>query len=155
MNTLKAGKKMPEFSGIDQYGNEIRSKDLLGKPLIVFFYPKASTPGCTAQVCDLNNNLAQWKDLGFIVLGISADSVRRQHNFSEKYGLDFPLIADTEKSIINKFGVWGEKKFMGRTYDGIHRTTFLIDEKGKITHVIDKVKTKTHTQQILEIIKKQ
>lgn len=152
MNTLKAGDKMPEFSGKDQNGKLIKSEKFLGKPLIIFFYPRASTPGCTAQACNLNDNLRQLKNAGYALLGVSADTVKKQHNFSEKHGFKYPLIADTDREIIEKFGVWGEKKFMGKTFDGIHRTTFVIDENGVISHVIEKVKTKSHTEQIFETI---
>lgn len=147
---LREGDKMPVFKGLDQYGKEISSKDYKGKKLVIFFYPKASTPGCTAQACNLNENLDALQKQGFEVIGISADPVKRQKNFSDKYGFKYPLIADEERKIIEAFGVWGPKKFMGREYDGIHRTTFLINKKGIIERVIDKVKTKEHTNQILE-----
>ena len=147
---LEAGDKMPPFEGKDQYGNTVSSKDLNGDKLAVFFYPKASTPGCTAQACNLNDNLEKLEHEGYKVIGISADTVKRQFNFSEKYGFKFPLIADTEKEIIEKFGVWGPKKFMGKEYDGILRTTFIINKKGIIERVINKVKTKDHASQITE-----
>lgn len=147
---LREGDKMPVFKGLDQYGKEISSKDYKGKKLVIFFYPKASTPGCTAQACNLNENLDALQKQGFEVIGISADPVKRQKNFSDKYGFKYPLIADEERKIIEAFGVWGPKKFMGREFDGIHRTTFLINKKGIIERVIGKVKTKEHTNQILE-----
>lgn len=147
---LREGDKMPVFKGLDQYGKEISSKDYKGKKLVIFFYPKASTPGCTAQACNLNENLDALQKQGFEVIGISTDAVKRQKNFSDKYGFKYPLIADEDRKIIEAFGVWGPKKFMGREYDGIHRTTFLINKKGIIERVIDKVKTKEHTNQILE-----
>lgn len=151
INFLKEGEKVPTFTGIDQNGNNITSKDFEGKKLLVFFYPKASTPGCTNEACNLNDNIEALNAKGYQIIGISADTVRRQKNFSDKYGFKYPLIADENKEIINAFGVWGPKKFMGREYEGIHRTTFLISEEGVIEKVITKVKTKEHANQILEI----
>lgn len=151
INFLKEGEKVPTFTGIDQNGNTITSKDFEGKKLLVFFYPKASTPGCTNEACNLNDNIEALSAKGYQIIGISADTVRRQKNFSDKYGFKYPLIADENKEIINAFGVWGPKKFMGREYEGIHRTTFLISEEGVIEKVITKVKTKEHANQILEI----
>lgn len=148
---LKQGDKAPEFEGVDQNGNIIRSKDYKGKKYVVYFYPKASTPGCTAEACDLRDNENELKAKGFQIIGVSADSVQRQKNFAVKYELPFPLIADEDKKIINAFGVWGPKKFMGREYEGILRTTFIINEKGVIENVIEKVKTKEHAKQILEM----
>ena len=150
MKMLQEGDKMPDFKGLDQNGTQISNKDFEHQKLVIFFYPKASTPGCTAEACDLNNNLDRFHEKGYKILGISADSVKRQKNFSDKYGFKFPLIADTEKEIIHAFGVWGPKKFMGKEYDGIHRTTFIINEKGVVERVINKVKTKEHANQILE-----
>lgn len=150
MDTLKPGDKVPNFKVNDQDGNSINSDDYRGKKWIVFFYPKASTPGCTAEVCNLRDNYEELKKQGYRLLGVSADSEKRQKNFREKHNLPFPLLADENKEVINGFGVWGPKKFMGKTYDGIHRTTFVIDEKGTIERVIDKVKTKDHAAQILE-----
>lgn len=152
MNTLKQGDKVPNFSVKDQDGNLVALKDYKGKKLIVFFYPKASTPGCTAEACNLRDNYKVLQDKGFEILGISADSEKRQTNFKNKYEFPFPLLADEDKDVINAFGVWGTKKFMGKVYDGIHRKTFLIDENGVVEHVIDKVKTKDHAAQILEIV---
>jgi len=151
MQTLKEGNKLPNISGIDDQGNTINLQSYLGKKVIVFFYPKASTPGCTAQACNLTDNYSELQDRGFVVLGVSADSVKRQANFKAKYKFPFPLIADEDKTFINAFGVWGPKKFMGKTYDGIHRTTFIANEEGVITSVISKVKTKDHAAQILEL----
>lgn len=150
MNMLKEGDKVPNFKGLDQDGNPIYYEDFKGEKLVVFFYPKASTPGCTAEACNLNDNLDALAAKGYKVVGVSADTVRRQKNFSEKYGFKFPLISDENKEMIESFGVWGPKKFMGKEYDGIHRTTFLIDENGIIERVIKRVKTKDHTNQILE-----
>ncbi|MBC9798164.1 thioredoxin-dependent thiol peroxidase [Sinomicrobium weinanense] len=150
MNTLQPGDKVPEFTVNDQDGNTISSSDYLGKKWIVFFYPKASTPGCTAEACNLRDNFQELKDQGYELLGVSADSEKRQSNFKKKYDFPFPLLADVDKKVIEAFGVWGPKKFMGRTFDGIHRKTFIIDGEGKIERVIDKVKTKDHAAQILD-----
>ena len=150
MNTLKVGDKVPGFISKDQDGNEIKLSDYKGKKLIVFFYPKASTPGCTAEACNLRDNYEELKAQGFELLGVSADSEKRQANFRNKYELPFPLLADENHTVINIFGVWGNKKFMGREYDGIHRKSFVINEDGIITEVIDKVKTKDHAAQLLD-----
>ena len=150
MDTLKKGDKAPDFSGFDQDGKFRQLEDYAGKKLVVFFYPKADTPGCTAEACDLRDNFERFKAQNYELLGVSADSEQKQAKFSTKYKLPFPLIADEDKSVINAFGVWGPKKFMGRTYDGIHRTTFIIDENGIIEDVISDVKTKAHANQILK-----
>ena len=149
MNTLKVGDKVPEFKANNQDGTSVSLSDFKGKKLIVFFYPKANTPGCTAEACNLRDNYKELQNMGFELLGVSADSEKQQSNFKNKYEFPFQLIADTDKSVINAFGVWGEKKFMGKVYDGIHRKTFIIAENGVVEHVIDKVKTKDHTNQIL------
>ena len=150
MTTLKIGEKAPDFKGIDQNGKEINLTDFKGKKVVLFFYPKASTPGCTAEACDLQNNIERFVNANYQVIGVSADSQKRQLNFATKNNLEYPLIADEDKVIINAYGVWGPKKFMGREYDGIHRTTFIIDENGLIEDIISKVKTKEHTNQILK-----
>lgn len=149
MTTLKVGDKAPNFEAKDQAGNIVKLSDYSGKKLVIFFYPKASTPGCTAQACNLRDNYEVFLSKGYEVLGVSADSAKRQQNFINKNELPFSLLADEDKTVIETFGVWGPKKFMGREYDGIHRTTFIIDEKGIIEEVIAKVKTKAHTEQIL------
>jgi peroxiredoxin Q/BCP len=149
MTHLKAGDKAPNFSALDQDGNTITLSDYKGKKLVVFFYPKASTPGCTAEACNLNDNYDRFKTQGYEILGVSADSAKRQANFKTKYGFQYPLLADEDKAVIEAFGVWGPKKFMGKEYDGIHRTTFIIDKNGSLEDVITKVKTKAHTDQIL------
>lgn len=149
MTTLKVGDNAPNFEAKDNQGNTIKLSDYAGKKLVVFFYPKASTPGCTVEACNLRDNYHTFLAKGYDILGVSADSARRQQNFINKYELPFPLLADEDKAVINAFGVWGPKKFMGREFDGIHRTTFVIDEKGVIEEVILKVKTKDHTAQIL------
>lgn len=150
MTTLQTGDKAPNFSGIDQNGNTVNLSDFKGKKVVLFFYPKASTPGCTAEACDLQNNIERFIAENYQIVGVSADSQKRQLNFAVKNNLNYPLIADEDKTIINAFGVWGPKKFMGREYDGIHRTTFIINEKGIIEDIISKVKTKEHSNQILK-----
>lgn len=150
MTTLTKGDKAPDFSGVDQDGKTHTLADYKGKKLVVFFYPKASTPGCTAEACDLRDNFERFRAQNYELLGVSADSAKRQKSFQEKYSLPFPLLADEDKSVINAFGVWGPKKFMGRLFDGINRTTFVIDENGIIDEVITTVKTKAHTGQILK-----
>ncbi|WP_310993634.1 thioredoxin-dependent thiol peroxidase [Aequorivita marina] len=149
MNTLQAGDTVPSFKVKDQDGNLISSEDYKGQKYIVFFYPKASTPGCTAEVCNLRDNYEELQAQGYKLLGVSADSEKRQSNFKKKHELPFPLLADENKEVLNAFGVWGPKKFMGREFDGIHRKTFLIDENGVVARVIEKVKTKDHAAQIL------
>lgn len=150
MNTLKVGDKVPMFSAKDQEGNTINLSDYIGKKLIVFFYPKASTPGCTAEACNLRDNFEALRTQGFELLGVSADSQKRQSNFKNKYKFPFPLLADEDHTVLNIFGVWGPKQFMGRKYNGIHRITFVLDENGIVSKVIDKVKTKDHAAQILD-----
>lgn len=150
MTTLKIGDKAPNFSGLDQNGTSHNLADYNGKKLVVFFYPKASTPGCTAEACDLRDNYARFQANNYALLGVSADSAKAQLKFIEKYDLPFPLLADEDKSVIQAFGVWGPKKFMGKEYDGIHRTTFVIDETGCIEEIISDVKTKAHAVQILK-----
>ena len=149
MTKLKIGDKAPEFSAKDQDGNSVQLSDFKGKKLVLFFYPKASTPGCTAQACNLRDNWEYFQKNGYEIVGVSADSEKRQQNFKNKYELPFPLLADEEKEVINTYGVWGPKKFMGKEYDGINRTTFVIDENGIIEDIIGKVKTKEHSSQIL------
>lgn len=148
MTTLKKGDPAPQFSGKDQEGKLHTLEDYKGKKLIVFFYPKADTPGCTAEACDLRDNYQRFLAAGYELLGVSADTAKKQSKFREKYSLPFPLIADEDKTVINAFGVWGPKKFMGRLFDGIHRTTFVIGEDGIIEDVITNVKTKTHSEQL-------
>lgn len=150
MTQLKKGDKAPDFSGFDQDNKFHQLSDYAGKKLVVFFYPKASTPGCTAEACDLRDNFSRFEENNYALLGVSADDQKKQAKFKDKYNFPFPLIADEDKSVIEAFGVWGPKKFMGRTYDGIHRTTFVIDENGIIDDVISDVKTKVHASQILK-----
>ena len=150
MKTLKPGDKAPELEGTDQNGKTVRITDYLGKKLIVYFYPKDNTPGCTAEACNLRDNYDLLLEKGFSILGISADSEKTHKGFATKHNLPFPLIADTDKKFIEAFGVWGPKKFMGRTFDGIHRITFVVSEDGVIEKVFEKVATKKHAEQILE-----
>jgi len=150
MTKLKVGDKAPVFETKNQNGELIKLKDYLGKKVILFFYPKASTPGCTMEAKNLRDNYQILRNKGYEIIGVSADSEKRQLNFCTKNELPYNLLADEEKSIINSYGVWGPKKFMGREYDGIHRTTFVIDEQGNIENIITKVKTKAHAEQILD-----
>ncbi len=150
MKPLKIGDTVPDFSVLDDRGNTQQLRDYKGQKLVVFFYPKASTPGCTAEACDLRDHYKELQAAGYALLGVSADSEKRQRNFSAKYDFPFPLLADEDKQLINAFGVWGPKKFMGKEYDGIHRMTFIIDANGVVERVIEKVKTKEHAAQILE-----
>ena len=147
---LKIGDKAPDFSGFDQDGKFRQLEDYKGKKLVVFFYPKANTPGCTAEACDLRDNFERFKANNYELLGVSADSQKAQLKFKDKFSFPFPLLADEEKEVIQAFGVWGPKKFMGKSYDGIHRTTFVINEEGVIDDVISDVKTKAHANQILK-----
>lgn len=149
MTSLKAGDKAPNFEAKDQNGNLIKLADYSGKKLVLFFYPKASTPGCTAEACNLRDNYHTFLAQGYDLLGVSADSAKAQTKFIEKYELPFPLLADEDKAVISAFDVWGPKKFMGKEYDGIHRTTFVIGEDGIIKEIISNVKTKDHAAQIL------
>ena len=150
MITLKKGDKAPNFSAKDQDGNTHRLADYKGKKLVVFFYPKANTPGCTAEACDLRDNYDRFQANNYALLGVSADNAKAQSSFKNKFEFPFPLLADEDKAVIEAFGVWGPKKFMGKEYDGINRTTFVIDENGSIEEVISDVKTKAHAAQILK-----
>ncbi len=146
---LEIGNRMPDFSAADQNGNIVKSADLIGKKTVVYFYPKANTPGCTAEACSLRDNYERFLALSYNVIGISKDSVKAQKNFSDKYALPFPLLADTDALIIKAFGAWGEKKLYGKTYEGILRKTFIFNENGILEEIIDKVNTKNHAEQIL------
>lgn len=146
---LEIGNRMPDFSAADQNGNIVKSADLIGKKTVVYFYPKANTPGCTAEACSLRDNYERFLALGYNVIGISKDSVKALKNFSDKYALPFPLLADTDALIIKAFGAWGEKKLYGKTYEGILRKTFIFNENGILEEIIDKVNTKNHAEQIL------
>jgi len=150
MTLLKPGDKAPNFTGNDQDGNPVSLSDFAGSKLILYFYPKDSTPGCTAQACNLRDNYQALLTKGYKVVGVSVDSEKSHRKFIENYQLPFPLIADTAKEMVKAYGVWGEKKFMGRVFDGINRTTFVIDETGVIREVIEKVDTSNHTAQVLK-----
>ena len=150
MKLLNVGDKIPQFECYDDSGNLFTEKNLIGKKTIIFFYPKANTPGCTAQACNLSENYSDLENRGYSVIGVSADKVDSQHKFSLKYGgFKYPLLSDIDKKMINNFGVWGLKKFRGKEYMGILRTTFIVGEDLKILRIIDKVKTKDHAHQIL------
>jgi thioredoxin-dependent peroxiredoxin len=149
MTTLKIGDPAPQFSALDQDGNLHSLQNYKGKKLIIFFYPKASTPGCTAEACNLRDYYQDFLDQNYAILGVSADKQSAQLNFKTKQNLPYSLLADENKEVIMAFRVWGPKKFMGKEYDGIHRTTFVIDENGFIINIITDVKTKEHAKQIL------
>ena len=149
--TLKEGDKAPVFTALDQNGRKVSLKDYKGQKVILYFYPKDNTPGCTAQACNLRDNYSDLKKEGYAVIGVSIDSARSHKKFEEKYDLPFTLITDEDKKVVEAYGVYGEKKFMGRTYMGTIRTTFIIDEKGVITHIISKPKTKDQAEQIRKV----
>ena len=153
MTSLKVGDKAPNFSIVNQDDKLITLDTYKGKKLILYFYPKDNTPGCTTESCNLRDNYSELIDLGYDVLGVSADNSSSHQNFITKNELPFHLLSDTEKEVIRAYDVWGPKKFMGKEYDGIHRTTFVIDENGLIERIFTKVKTKEHTAQILETYK--
>lgn len=149
MTTLKPGDQAPDFSGLNEKGETVSLKDFKGKKLVLFFYPKDNTPTCTVEACNLRDNYQELKDKGYELLGVSPDSQKKHQNFIDKHELPFPLLADTELEVIKAYEVWGPKKFMGREFDGLHRTTFVIDEKGVIEEVFKKVKSKAHAAQIV------
>ncbi len=149
MFNLKVGDNAPTLNIKDQNGKLHQLSDYKGKKIILYFYPKDLTPGCTMESCNLRDNYNHLKEQGYEILGVSADNEVKHQKFIKKHNLPFNLLADTNKEVLNKYGVWGEKKFMGKTYDGIHRTTFIINEKGIIENIITKVKTKDHSTQIL------
>ena len=150
MKKLREGDKAPAFEGINQDGNTIRLNDLRGKKVILYFYPKDDTPGCTAEACSLRDNYAELAERGFEVIGVSPDNEKSHIKFKSKYGLPYNLISDTEKKILKDYGAWGEKNMYGKIVQGVLRTTFIIDEEGVIEKVFTKVNTKDHAQQILE-----
>lgn len=149
MTHLKVGDKAPAFTGKDQNGKSISLKDYAGKKLILYFYPKDDTPGCTAETCNLRDNYTMLKRKGYEVLGVSIDPEKRHQKFIDKYSVPFDLLADDDKKVVEKYGVWGEKNLYGRKYMGTYRTTFIINEKGIIEELYTKVKTANHTEQIL------
>ncbi len=150
MTTLKEGSVAPIFSSIDQNGNEINLEKLRGKKIILYFYPKDDTPGCTAEACSLRDGFSILKKSGYIIIGVSPDSSAKHLKFIDKYNLPFPLIPDPEKIILKSYEVWGPKKFMGKSYEGVLRTTFVIDENGIISKIITKVDTKNHFDQLVK-----
>jgi len=154
MNILKVGENAPHFSLPNQNGELVSLEQFKGKKVLVYFYPKALTPGCTTQACGLRDSKSELENLGVVILGISPDSPKKLAQFIEKKALNFTLLSDEDHQVAEQFGVWGEKKFMGRTFDGIHRISFLIDENGKIAHVFDKFKTTDHHQVVLDYLKK-
>ncbi len=147
---LKIGDKAPNFLGEDQFGNSISLNSFKGNKLILYFYPKDNTPGCTAEACNLRDNYKLLLDKGFKIVGISTDDIKSHIKFTDKFSLPFSLLPDSDKKIVNDYKVWGPKKFMGRSYDGTNRVTYIISEDGIIEKVFDKVETKTHSQQILK-----
>jgi thioredoxin-dependent peroxiredoxin len=151
MGQLKEGSKAPLLEGIDQNGNTVKLTDFSGKKIVLYFYPKDDTPGCTAEACNLRDNYDELLKQGFVVIGVSPDNEKSHNKFAGKYSLPFPLIADISKKIVNDYGVWGEKKNYGKTYMGVIRTTFIIDEKGIIEKIIQKVDTAGHTEQIFKL----
>jgi peroxiredoxin Q/BCP len=153
MKSLKIGDLAPDFTTVDHLGKPLHLKQFRGQKVILFTYPKALTPGCTAEACSLENHYSTLSSKGFNLIGLSADSADLQKRFAEKYQFSFALIPDTEKIILKSYGAWGPKKMYGREYEGILRTTFIIDEEGRIEHIFDKVRTKDHAQQILELYK--
>jgi peroxiredoxin Q/BCP len=153
MTNLQIGDKAPNFEGINENGEAVSLGDFKGRKLVLFFYPKDNTPGCTAEACSLRDSYTELRDKGFELLGISADDSKRHLKFKEKHHLPFPLIADTELIMLKDYHVWGEKKFMGRVYDGILRTTFVVDENGIIERIFNKIKTSDHAEQILDSYK--
>ena len=154
MVQLKEGSTAPWFEGIDQNGKEVKLSDFSGKKIILYFYPKDNTPGCTAEACNLRDNHDSLLKKGFAVIGVSPDNEKSHKGFAGKYSLPFPLIADTSKKIMNDYGVWGEKKLYGKSYMGVIRTTFVINEKGLIEKIVSKVDTAGHTEQILNMYSK-
>tara|TARA_B100000768_G_C11284533_1_gene381304 strand:+ start:10744 stop:11199 length:456 start_codon:yes stop_codon:yes gene_type:complete len=151
MKHLKIGDSAPEFKVKNQSDRMVELNQFKGKKLVIYFYPKDNTPGCTSQACSLRDNYTEFTDKGYEILGVSADSVAKHEKFIAKQNLPFDLLADEDKTMLNAYGVWGLKKFMGKEYDGIHRTTFVIDENQIITNIIEKVKTKEHAKQILDV----
>ena len=150
MNVLKVGDNAPDFSCKNQHGNTVNLSDMIGKKVVLFFYPKANTPGCTAEACNLNDNYNRFISEGYEIIGFSADSEKAQKNFSDKFSFEYSLLCDEDKKIISSYGAWGQKKMYGKEYMGIIRKTIIIDESGKIEQIIEKVKTKEHTAQILD-----
>ena len=152
MNLLQAGAKAPDFNTSDQSGKKVRLKDYRGKKVVLYFYPKDDTPGCTKEACAFRDRFAEFKKLGVEVLGVSVDTEKSHKSFAEKFKLPFTLLADTEKKVVNAYGVWGEKSMYGRKYMGTNRVTYLIDESGRIAAVFPKVKPEEHAAEILAMV---
>lgn len=152
MALLHKGDKAPHFEGLNQNGEKVSLSDFTGKKLILYFYPKDDTPGCTAEACNLNDNFQSWADKGYEIVGVSPDSVKSHLKFAGKYGLKFNLLADEDKTILEAYGAWGEKKMYGKPYMGVLRMTFVIDGQGIITEIFEKVETKDHTNQIIKAL---
>ncbi|WP_276089992.1 thioredoxin-dependent thiol peroxidase [Pedobacter sp. JY14-1] len=153
MSELKEGQKAPDFTSTDQHGNTVSLGQFAGKTVVLYFYPKDDTPGCTAEACDYRDNYQGLSAKGIVVLGVSVDDEKSHHKFASKYSLPFTLLADTDKKIVEAYGVWGEKNMYGKTYMGTNRSTFIIDENGNIAHIIKKVDTKNATAQVLDLLK--
>ncbi|ETZ20579.1 thioredoxin-dependent thiol peroxidase [Pedobacter sp. V48] len=152
MSELKEGQKAPDFTAKDQDGNNVSLSQFIGKKVVLYFYPKDDTPGCTAEACDFRDNYQGLTAKGIVVLGVSVDDQKSHQKFVAKHSLPFTLLADTDQKIVEAYGVWGEKNMYGKKYMGTHRTTFLIDETGIISHIIKKVDTKNSTAQVLELL---
>ena len=150
--TLKEGDKAPDFQALDQHGEQVSLKKLRGEKVLLYFYPKDNTPGCTKEACAFRDNFPRFGDLGIRILGVSPDSAKSHQKFTQKFDLPFQLLVDEEKTIVQSYGVWGEKMFMGRTFDGTFRASFLIDEKGKVEKIWPKVKAETHPVEVLEFL---
>jgi peroxiredoxin Q/BCP len=154
MTHLQEGQKAPPFEGIDQLGNKVKLSDFTGKKVVLYFYPKDNTPGCTAEACNLRDNYKELLNKGFIVIGVSPDTEKSHKGFAAKYSLPFPLIADPDKKILIDYGAWGEKNMYGKKIVGVLRSTFIIDEKGYIEKIVTKVDTGAHTEQIFKLYNK-
>lgn len=153
MKFPEVGKPAPDFEALDDHGEKLKLSDYQGKEIVLYFYPRADTPGCTKEACAFRDDYSAYEQAGVAILGVSPDTVKKQAKFKEKWDLPFPLIADEDHSIAEAYGVWGPKKFMGREYEGVHRTTFIIDKQGKIKQVFENVKPSEHSQEILAAIR--
>ena len=154
MNTLKEGQKAPDFELLNTEGKKTKLSQFKGKRVVLYFYPKDDTSGCTKQACDFRDHIGEITKLGAVVIGVSNDDLASHQKFTQKYNLNFMLLSDTEKKVVNLYGVYGPKQMMGRTYEGIHRTTFIIDETGKIIKVFEKVSAQESLQEVMEVLKK-
>jgi peroxiredoxin Q/BCP len=152
MELAEVGKPAPDFEALDDAGDPIKLSDYQGKEVVLYFYPRADTPGCTKEACAFRDDYSAYEEAGVVILGVSPDTVKKQAKFKEKWDLPFPLIADPDHAIADAYGVWGPKKFMGREYEGVHRTTFIIDKKGNIKKVFENVRPAEHSQEILAVM---